>query len=104
MYEVYIYILLIVACETAAMSCFKESMNYAPLFALGVLFYGCVGFLLCQTYKFTGIVMTNALWSALSVVATTVTGTLLFKEILHVHDYIAILLISSGVLILKVTE
>lgn len=104
MYEVYIYILLIVACETAAMSCFKESMNYAPLFALGVLFYGCVGFLLCQTYKFTGIAMTNALWSALSVVATTVTGTLLFKEILHVHDYIAILLISSGVLILKVTE
>jgi small multidrug resistance pump len=104
MYEVYIYILLIVACETAAMSCFKESINYAPLFALGVLFYGCVGFLLCQTYKFTGIAMTNALWSGLSVVATTVTGTLLFKEILHVHDYIAILLISSGVLILKVTE
>ena len=104
MYEVYLYVVLIVVCETAAMSCFKESMNYAPLFALGVLFYGCVGFLLCQTYKFTGIAMTNALWSALSVVATTVTGTLLFKEILHVHDYIAILLISSGVLILKVTE
>lgn len=104
MYEVYLYVLLIVACETAAMSCFKESLNYTPLFALGILFYGCVGFLLCQTYKLTGLAMTNALWSGLSVVATTVTGTLLFKEILHVHDYIAIVLISSGVMILKVTE
>jgi small multidrug resistance pump len=97
-------VLLIVACETAAMTCFKESLNYTPLFALGVLFYGCVGFLLCQTFKSTGLAMTNALWSGLSVVATTVTGTLLFKEILHVHDYIAITLIASGVMILKVTE
>lgn len=104
MYEVYLYVLLIVACETAAMTCFKESLNYTPLFALGVLFYGCVGFLLCQTFKSTGLAMTNALWSGLSVVATTVTGTLLFKEVLHVHDYIAIILIASGVMILKVTE
>lgn len=104
MYEVYLYVLLIVACETAAMTCFKESLNYTPLFALGVLFYGCVGFLLCQTFKSTGLAMTNALWSGLSVLATTVTGTLLFKEVLHVHDYIAIALIASGVMILKVTE
>lgn len=104
MYEVYLYVLLIVGFETAAMTCFKESLNYTPFFALGVLFYGCVGFLLCQTFKSTGLAMTNALWSGLSVVATTVTGILLFKEILHLHDYFAILLIASGVMILKVTE
>jgi small multidrug resistance pump len=104
MYEIYFYVLLIVACETAAMSCFKESVNYAPLFAVGLLFYGCIGFLLCQTYKTSGLAMTNALWSGLSVVATTVTGTLLFKEVLHLHDYLAIALITSGVMILKVTK
>jgi multidrug transporter EmrE-like cation transporter len=38
------------------------------------------------------------------VVATTLTGTLLFKEVLHLHDYLAIALISSGVMILKVTK
>jgi small multidrug resistance pump len=104
MYEIYLYVLLIVACETAAMSCFKESLNYAPFFALGLLFYGCVGFLLCQTYKSTGLAMTNALWSGLSVIATTVTGTLLFKEVLHLHDYLAIVMIAGGVMILKVTD
>lgn len=104
MYEIYFYVLLIVAFETAAMSCFKESLAYKPLFALGLLFYGCVGFLLCQTYKSSGLAMTNALWSGLSVVSTTLVGTLLFKEVLHLHDYIAILLIASGVMILKVTK
>jgi multidrug transporter EmrE-like cation transporter len=48
--------------------------------------------------------MTNALWSGLSVAATTVVGTLLFKEILHIHDFFAMALIVSGVMILKVTK
>jgi multidrug transporter EmrE-like cation transporter len=37
-------------------------------------------------------------------VATTVVGILLFKEVLHAHDFLAIALIASGVMILKVTE
>jgi len=48
--------------------------------------------------------MTNAIWSALSVMATTFVGVLMFKEMLHIHDYIAIALIGSGVLILKFTD
>jgi multidrug transporter EmrE-like cation transporter len=48
--------------------------------------------------------MTNALWSGLSVVATTVVGTMLFKEVLHLHDFLAIAMIAGGVLILKVTD
>jgi multidrug transporter EmrE-like cation transporter len=48
--------------------------------------------------------MTNALWSGLSVVATTLVGLLLFKETLHIHDFLAIALIASGVMILKVTD
>jgi multidrug transporter EmrE-like cation transporter len=48
--------------------------------------------------------MTNALWSGLSVVATTIVGVMLFKEVLHIHDYIAIAMIGGGVMILKVTD
>ena len=52
----------------------------------------------------SGMAMTNAIWSGLSVLATTVTGILLFKESLHLHDYFAIALIAGGVMILKGTD
>jgi multidrug transporter EmrE-like cation transporter len=52
----------------------------------------------------SGMAMTNALWSGLSVFATTVVGTLLFKEVLHFHDFIAFAMIVGGVMILKVTD
>jgi multidrug transporter EmrE-like cation transporter len=52
----------------------------------------------------SGMAMTNALWSGMSGAATTIVGILLFKEVLHLHDYFAIALIVSGVMILKVTK
>jgi multidrug transporter EmrE-like cation transporter len=87
-----------------AMSCFKRSTDSTAWFAVGVLFYAAVGYLLRTTFNSTGLAMTNALWSGLSVVATTVVGTLLFKEMLHLHDFLAIAMIAGGVLILKVTD
>ena len=98
------YILLIVLLETLAMSCFKKSLNDSRFFMAGILFYTGVGFMLCQTYQYTGLAMTNALWSALSVMATTFVGVLMFKESLHIHDYIAIAMIGAGVMILKFTD
>jgi small multidrug resistance pump len=102
--RVYWYVLLIVMLETMAMSCFKRSTDSTAWFAVGVLFYAAVGYLLRTTFNSTGLAMTNALWSGLSVVATTVVGTLLFKEMLHFHDFLAIAMIAGGVLILKVTD
>jgi multidrug transporter EmrE-like cation transporter len=98
------YVLLIVMLETMAMSCFKKSLDDSRFFLAGILFYTCVGFMLCQTYRYTGLAMTNALWSALSVMATTFVGVLMFKEVLHAHDYLAILMIGAGVMILKFTD
>jgi small multidrug resistance pump len=102
--RVYWYVLLIVLLETMAMSCFKRSTDSTAWFAVGVLFYAAVGYLLRSTFNSNGMAMTNALWSGLSVVATTVVGTLLFKEMLHLHDFLAIALIAGGVMILKVTD
>lgn len=102
--RVYWYVLLIVMLETMAMSCFKRSLDNNAFFALGVLFYAAVGYLLRSTMNATGMAMTNALWSGMSVMATTIVGIMLFKETIHYHDYFAILLIVSGVMILKVTE
>jgi multidrug transporter EmrE-like cation transporter len=98
------YVLIIVGLETTAMSCFKKSLEDWRWFILGVLFYVGVGGLLVQTFKLTGLAMTNALWSGLSVMATTTVGVLFFKEALHVHDFIAIAMIGGGVMILKITD
>jgi multidrug transporter EmrE-like cation transporter len=98
------YVLLIVLLETLAMSCFKKSLNDSRFFLAGILFYTGVGFMLCQTYQYSGLAMTNAMWSGLSVVATTFVGVLMFKEVLHFHDFIAIAMIGSGVMILKFTD
>ena len=99
-----LYVLIIVAFETTAMTCFKKSLQDWRYFLLGVLFYTGVGGLLVQTFKLTGMAMTNALWSGLSVMATTTVGVLYFKERLHMHDFLAIAMIGGGVMILKVTE
>jgi multidrug transporter EmrE-like cation transporter len=95
---------MIVGLETCAMSCFKTSLNDWRFFLLGLLLYAGVGILLVQTFKLTGLAFTNALWSGLSVMATTTVGVLYFKERLHLHDYIAITMIGGGVLILKFTD
>lgn len=99
-----LYILIIVGFETCAMTCFKNSLKDWRYFFLGVLFYIGVGGLLVQTFKLSGLAFTNALWSGLSVMATTTVGVLYFKEKLHIHDYIAIAMIGGGVMILKVTD
>jgi small multidrug resistance pump/multidrug resistance protein EbrA len=102
--RVYWYVLLIVLLETLAMSCFKRSIDNSAFFAVGVLFYAAVGYLLRLTMNNTGMAMTNALWSGMSVMATTTVGIMLFKESMHFHDLLAIALIVSGVMILKVTD
>jgi small multidrug resistance pump/multidrug resistance protein EbrA len=102
--RVYWYVLLIVMLETLAMSCFKKSIDSSAFFAVGVLFYAAVGYLLRFTMNASGMAMTNALWSGFSVLATTVVGIMLFKESLHYHDYFAVALIVTGVMILKVTD
>jgi len=99
-----LYVLAIVGFETMAMSCFKQSLDDWRFFILGVLLYVGVGGLLVQTFKLTGLAFTNALWSGLSVMATTTVGVLFFKEKLHFHDFIAIAMIGGGVMILKVTD
>lgn len=104
MIHVFWYVLLIVVLETIAMGCFKRSIDSNAFFAVGVLFYAAVGYLLRETMNSSGMAMTNVLWSGMSVFATTVVGTLLFKEVLGLQEYFAIACIVTGVMILRVTK
>jgi len=96
--------MIIVGLETCAITCFKTSIKDWRYFVLGVLFYIAVGGMLVKTFKLTGFALTNALWSGISVMATTTVGVLYFKEVLHIHDFIAIAMIGGGVMILKFTD
>lgn len=90
--------------EAIALSCFKKAVEFQIFYFGGVFFYAIIGYLLCQTFRTNGIGATNALWSAISILATTVVGVFIFKEVLHMHDYIAIFFIASGVAILRLTK
>lgn len=97
-------ILLIVVLETCAMTCLKRSATDWRWFLGGLVFYALVSLALVQSFKLEGLAMTNALWSALSVMATTTVGVIFFKEAFHMHDYLAIGMIGAGVMILKSTR
>ena len=97
-------ILLIVGLETCAMTCLKKSATDWRWFVGGIGFYALVSLALVQSFKLEGLAMTNALWSAISVMATTSVGVIVFKEAFHAHDYLAIAMIGVGVMILKYTR
>lgn len=99
-------VVAIVACETIAMTCIKKfnltkNNNYL-IFA--IVAYAMVCLLLNKTLNYDDIAKVNVLWSGLSVLASTILGVILFKEELHIHDYVAIILITIGVVILKLTK
>ena len=102
-----IYILIIVLVETLAQSCLKHYTNSKDtvFFFIGVIAYGLVSYLLCKSYEIEGgLGMINLIWSGISVVTSFTIGILYFKEKFHIHDAIAVLLITIGLLILKYTK
>jgi len=101
------YILIIVIAEGIAQTCLKQYSESKKFiyFLTGLICYGLVSWFLCQTYDDKGgIGMINLIWSALSIITSFTIGVLFYKEIIHFHDILAIILISIGVLILKFTK
>jgi multidrug transporter EmrE-like cation transporter len=96
-------VVAIVAMESCAMTCLKRSKDGWSWFMAGIFFYIGVATLLAESLKLEGLAIVNALWSGISVMATTTVGVLYFKEVLHFHDYVAVAMIGAGVVILKVT-
>lgn len=102
-----IYILIIVIAEGIAQTCLKEYSESKKFiyFLTGLVCYGLVSWFLCESYNVNGgIGIVNLVWSALSIITSFTIGVLFFKEIIHFHDILAIILISIGMLILKFTD
>lgn len=104
MLDTAIFIIIgIVLFESIAMSCIQNYnlTEYNGYMIFAVLAYSVVCFFLHKTLYYDGIAKVNILWSGLSVVASTLMGVMFFKEELRYHDYLAILMIAIGVIILK---
>ena len=101
------YILIIVIAEGIAQTCLKKYSESKKMiyFLTGLICYGLVSLFLCESYNVQGgMGIVNLIWSALSIITSFTIGILFFKEVIHFHDIIAIILISIGVLILKFTK
>lgn len=101
------YITLIVIFESVAQSCLKtySNTNNYSYFFVGIVSYSIVSWLLCQSYNHKGgLGIVNLIWSAVSIIASTIIGIIMFKEKFHTHDILATLLITSGILILRFTQ
>ena len=101
-----LFILLIAICETTAMSCVKQFhiSNDISYFILAIFMYSLVCFFLNKSYYYTGMGMTNVIWSGLSILMVTLAGILFFKEKLYGHDLLAGSLIATGIMIINVTK
>jgi small multidrug resistance pump len=69
-------------------------------FFLALMFYSVILYLLYRAYFFTGLAVANGLWSALTLLLTTVVGIFYYKESLGMAELSGILLTTVGILIL----
>ena len=71
-------------------------------FFLGWFFYGAVVYLLYKAYFYTGLAIANSLWSALTLVLTTIVGVFYYKEKLNFYEIFGIVLIVFGILLMGI--
>jgi len=100
-------ILLMVICETSAISSVKKYHNEdgTHYLVIAVMFYAVLCYLLSLALNeksHVGNII--SIWAGMSVFMVTMAGILFFEEELHVHDVFAGSLIASGILILKYTK
>lgn len=103
MFWLYIIILMIVICESGAMTClqlFRREQNQM-YFAGAILLYAIICYLLTKTYDYKGVSTVNAVWSGLSVMASTLVGLYIFHEDMGWKDFVGIGMVGAGVMMIK---
>ena len=71
-------------------------------FFLGWLFYALVLYLLYRAYFSTGLAVANSLWSAITLILTTIVGVFYYKEKLNFYELSGIFLIVIGILLMGI--
>jgi multidrug transporter EmrE-like cation transporter len=98
------FILIVVLAEGLALSCLKEyrATDRIIFFFVAIVLYSIVCYGLNESFKEkNSMAVVNIVWSGLSVLFTTLIGVMYYKEKLHHIDYMAILMIAIGLIILR---
>ena len=96
-------VLMVAVFEAVGQSCIKLSrvqQNWWWM-SLAMIAYAVVAFGLYMSYAYKGVGIVNALWSGLSVLIMVVIGLLVFKEQISRVEWVGVVLIICGILILS---
>lgn len=99
----YVYVVLILISETAAITFLKEfSLN--PVwyyFLIGMVFYTMVAFFLTKSFNYEGMGIVNTLWSAFSVLLVVLVGYFYFNEQVNLAQIGGMSSVVTGITILR---
>lgn len=71
-------------------------------FFIGVMFYVGVLYLLYKAYFYSGFALANGLWSAFTLILTTVVGVIYYKEKINAMETLGFFLVIIGILMLGI--
>ncbi len=95
-----VIIVLISVCELLGQSCLKYfnlNKDKPHYYALALLFYSMVCYLLVKSYQYKGMGIVNMIWSGISILVVLTGGYLIFGEEVTNMDKIGVLMILSGI-------
>lgn len=100
-----IAILFVALFEAVGQTCIKLAHMYNKLYMiLAIISYAIVSFFLYVSYNYKGVGIVNALWSGLSIILMITIGLLFFKEKIGKREWLGIILIISGLLLINLTS
>jgi len=98
-----IYVVFMVVFETMAHHSFKKCHihGHTYQFAIGVLFYACVGFCLIRAYQYEykSMGMINVIWSSLSVLSILLIGYFYWGEDIKYMEILGAVFVVIGLIL-----
>jgi multidrug transporter EmrE-like cation transporter len=101
-----IYVSFIIIFESLAQNSFKTCYANGDTtdFALGVIFYGVVGYFLIKMYEYETMGIVNIIWSSLSIVSIMLIGHYFWGEKLTVNDIIGSIMVFIGLIFIMLDD
>jgi multidrug transporter EmrE-like cation transporter len=102
-WKLYLFVVLVLLSETAAMSFLKEYALSGNIISLicGFFGYAMVSMFLIRSYRYEGMGIVNVLWSAFSVILVIATGLFFFGEHISTPEACGTAFVILGVVILR---
>ena len=102
--KAYIILFIAIIAETISTSCLKLSDRFTKFWPSLCVVIGIVSctYLLSIVFKIMPVGITNAIWSAVSIILVTIVGIVFYKEPFDFPTALGILLIIAGIVIINV--